>query len=428
MLSEVYDRSGRFEEARRALEQAATRSPLDPYNHGCLADVLWKLGQKEEAVARAKRAADLEPGYPWVWDALRRWTTEMGKPEEGLQIARELTAKRAGEARSWLVLARMLAEPDQMTERLAALEKAIELNPRSVDAHEQRVRVLAELERYDEAEAACRPAAFGEDTPIELRGRAAWISARRGNFAGAIEQMRGIVAESPNFYWGWGQLADWHRQSEQKQEWRDTLESMARYWPNEAGVLGRLGEARLANEDRAGAKAALRRAVGLAPDYVWALFELCDLLIQDNELADADRVLALLKSHAPGPHVVEREIELAVRRGDLNLAMERVSALALTPMPSDLWPLKAAIDAIERVGNEKFPPRVRVPVLMLAASDDQIVVPKAVEDLAIRLRAGSQIVLRGSRHEILQERDSIREQFWAAFDAFVPGAAMSKAS
>jgi len=28
----------------------------------------------------------------------------------------------------------------------------------------------------------------------------------------------------------------------------------------------------------------------------------------------------------------------------------------------------------------------------------------------------------------MQERDSIREQFWAAFDAFVPGVAMSKAS
>jgi lysophospholipase len=69
-----------------------------------------------------------------------------------------------------------------------------------------------------------------------------------------------------------------------------------------------------------------------------------------------------------------------------------------------------------------------VPVLMLAASDDQVVQSKAVEELAIRLRAGSQIVLRGSRHEILQERDTIREQFWAAFDAFVPGVALSKAS
>jgi lysophospholipase len=95
--------------------------------------------------------------------------------------------------------------------------------------------------------------------------------------------------------------------------------------------------------------------------------------------------------------------------------------------PTIGW-LKTALDAMERVGSEQFAPRVRVPVMMLAASDDQIVASKAIEELAIRLRAGSQIVLRGSLHEIMQERDSIREQFWAAFDAFVPGVAMSKAS
>lgn len=95
--------------------------------------------------------------------------------------------------------------------------------------------------------------------------------------------------------------------------------------------------------------------------------------------------------------------------------------------PTIGW-LKAALDTIEAVNSERFAPRIRVPVLMLVAGDDQIVSSKAVEGLAIRLRAGSQIVLRGSRHEIMQERDSIREQFWAAFDAFVHGVAMSKAS
>ena len=95
--------------------------------------------------------------------------------------------------------------------------------------------------------------------------------------------------------------------------------------------------------------------------------------------------------------------------------------------PTIGW-LKAALDTIETVNSERFAPRIRVPVLMLVAGDDQIVSSKAVEGLAIRLRAGSQIVLRGSRHEIMQERDSIREQFWAAFDAFVHGVAMSKAS
>ena len=70
-------------------------------------------------------------------------------------------------------------------------------------------------------------------------------------------------------------------------------------------------------------------------------------------------------------------------------------------------------------------------VALVGLSDahlERMALPEAIEALAVRLRAGSQIVLRGSRHEILQERDSIREQFWAAFDAFVPGVAMSKAS
>ncbi|HYH71301.1 MAG TPA: alpha/beta hydrolase, partial [Methyloceanibacter sp.] len=80
------------------------------------------------------------------------------------------------------------------------------------------------------------------------------------------------------------------------------------------------------------------------------------------------------------------------------------------------------------ITSEQFPNRLRVPVLMFAAGDDAIVDPRAIEDLASYLKIGSQIVMRGSRHEILQERDAIRQQFWAAFDAFIPGATISLAS
>jgi lysophospholipase len=38
-----------------------------------------------------------------------------------------------------------------------------------------------------------------------------------------------------------------------------------------------------------------------------------------------------------------------------------------------------------------------------------------------RLLAGSHLILAGSRHEMLQEQDQYRRQFWAVFDAFVPG-------
>ena len=106
--------------------------------------------------------------------------------------------------------------------------------------------------------------------------------------------------------------------------------------------------------------------------------------------------------------------------------LEAAPKLGIGP-PTIGW-LRAALAAIADITSEQFPSRLRVPVLMLAAGDDGIVEPRSVEDLTLRLKVGSHIVMRGSRHEILQERDAIRQEFWAAFDAFVPGASMSLAS
>jgi lysophospholipase len=73
-----------------------------------------------------------------------------------------------------------------------------------------------------------------------------------------------------------------------------------------------------------------------------------------------------------------------------------------------------------------YPLQIRQPILMLAASSDSIVSTAAIEEFAYHLRAGSHLVIAGSRHEILQEQDRYRGQFWAAFDAFVPGTPLFK--
>ena len=41
-----------------------------------------------------------------------------------------------------------------------------------------------------------------------------------------------------------------------------------------------------------------------------------------------------------------------------------------------------------------------------------------IEDYATRLKLARSITIPYARHEILQERDDLRQQFWAAFDAF----------
>ena len=62
---------------------------------------------------------------------------------------------------------------------------------------------------------------------------------------------------------------------------------------------------------------------------------------------------------------------------------------------------------------------MRIPLLLVAAGDDRIVSSPSIEQFTSRLKIGARVVLAGSRHEILQERDEIRQRFWAAFDAYL---------
>lgn len=88
--------------------------------------------------------------------------------------------------------------------------------------------------------------------------------------------------------------------------------------------------------------------------------------------------------------------------------------------PTIRW-LKAAAEASEAISDPDFIARIQVPLLVIAAGADQVVSTKAVETYTRRLRLGSLLVIDGARHEILQEADFYREQFLAAFDAFIPG-------
>jgi lysophospholipase len=93
--------------------------------------------------------------------------------------------------------------------------------------------------------------------------------------------------------------------------------------------------------------------------------------------------------------------------------------------PTVAW-ADTAIRGMHGFREASYPVKIRQPILMLAASNDQVVSTPAIEEFAYHLRAGSHLVIAGSRHEILQEQDRYRQQFWAAFDAFVPGTPLFK--
>jgi len=86
--------------------------------------------------------------------------------------------------------------------------------------------------------------------------------------------------------------------------------------------------------------------------------------------------------------------------------------------PTNGW-LRAALRACRRLSKPNFPARINVPLLMFAAGNDTVVSTRAIEDFAVSTKVASCILMPGSRHEILQETDTVRTRFWAAFDAYL---------
>lgn len=88
--------------------------------------------------------------------------------------------------------------------------------------------------------------------------------------------------------------------------------------------------------------------------------------------------------------------------------------------PTVAW-IHAVSSASEKVQDPDFCAKVHMPILFVAAGADTVVSTRAIERYARRLRSASLVTIDGAKHEILQESDFYREQFFAAFDAFIPG-------
>ena len=127
---------------------------------------------------------------------------------------------------------------------------------------------------------------------------------------------------------------------------------------------------------------------------------------------------------ACGPYVGNPTTSDPVRYARTKAVLEAEPALGIG-WPTVAW-LHAAYRAIDEFGGSNYAAKIRQPLMLIAAGRDEIVSTAAIEDFASRLRAGSHLIVAGARHELMMEQDRYRAQFWAAFDAFVPGTPLYK--
>ncbi|MGU3668797.1 alpha/beta fold hydrolase [Methylobacterium sp. A49B] len=127
-------------------------------------------------------------------------------------------------------------------------------------------------------------------------------------------------------------------------------------------------------------------------------------------------------SIATNPYAGNRLSRDPVRYARNAAAARQVGAGAVGD-PTIAW-LAEAFRAMARLRDPRAAPRITLPTLILAAGADPVCGTADTERFAARLKAGHILVLPDSRHEILTERDAIRQDFWAAFEAFAPGSAL----
>jgi tetratricopeptide (TPR) repeat protein len=315
-LAEGLERDGEAAAARRLLEAAIARAPLDVASRGLLADLLARSQEVEAALVTVRRALELEPGYEWGWDRLVEWSVLHDVHDRALEVADAVSRARPNAAGGHLGRARLLMQrAGRVHEALQALDAALACEPRLVDAHDRRAVLLARLERFDEALAACQPAGFGETPPVPLRGRRAWVLAERGKLDEAIRQMEEVVADSPGYLFGLGQLGDWY---------------LARR---------RLDDARRCFE----------RALALSPQSPDAALGLFDACLAAGDLDAAEQALGRVEEEG-SPFVLSRRVQLCCRRRLGREAIRHYERLSRLPQPGS-WPLLEAGRALSRIGH-----------------------------------------------------------------------------
>lgn len=90
--------------------------------------------------------------------------------------------------------------------------------------------------------------------------------------------------------------------------------------------------------------------------------------------------------------------------------------------PTIGW-VNAAFRQMKRFEAIDYMLRARTPTLIVASGRDRIVSTRAIENFAQRVDLATLIHVAGAKHEIMMERDELRDQFWRAFDAYIPGEA-----
>ncbi len=337
LLAENLEDSGKGAEAIEELLRARTRLPLDMTIRRALASLFWQTDRREEAWQLAESAVQEDPGQNWAWACMQNWADTLRKSDRLIDAAHHLTQTRPDEARSWIILAKLLPL-QKISAILEALDHATRLNPWLIDAWDFRMEILAQLGRLDEAMAVPAKGPWGTDMPYSLQGRQAWLRAVRGNVPEAMRQMRTLLDQHRDYYWGWEMYSQWAEQSSDWTALQLAATEMVRLAPRSPGAHCAAADAALRLGKREEGILHLRQALHVEPSSPYAAQRLLGLYWEKRDVEGLRTAAATLPTIGQSALISRVYLMLAAASKD-DLAQVRTDLAWLATHPDMLGSL-----------------------------------------------------------------------------------------
>lgn len=329
-LGLLRERAGDGPAAITLLDSAATRIPRDPVVRLSLASMLWRNGRRDDALVHLHAALQLAPSMAVGWEMLRDWCGLLSRPGHPREFARHLTQERPGDPAAWLAFAGCITDGRGLAESHAAVERALELNPRLAPAWDLKARLFAFERRLGDAIACCEAPIWKGRPPAELEMRRAHLTASRGEPDGAIQLLRALLERVPAHAPAWQLLSRIELGRGQIREARASALQAARLRPSAAAWVN-LAEIEMGANNAPGARQAFEAALANDPDDAAAHVGLITFEMSHGQIDAATAMLTKARTALDEHLALGLQTRLDIQRGRRAEAVTGFNRLARQP-------------------------------------------------------------------------------------------------
>ncbi len=348
-LGGTLEGEGDLKTAEEVYTEAVAANPDSATLRGYTADALWRRGRHDEAIATLRRAIEIDSHYSWALLTEVAWLVSLGRADEALFRASEFAARAARLPAAHGALADACAALGRNEERIEALRRMLECDPRLGDARDSLAGALGELGRFDEARDVVREgqALLGDDP--RLGRRLALLLRAESRHAEAKAELRTVLGRHPRFEDGWLTLLAWHDEDGDGADIVALHDSPPEALREAPAFWGYCGSALEAAKRTADAERAYSRAVAIDPGYEWGRVRLSAILdagersIEANglfdEFRDPDAISPWMAAYVIGAAARRREAKRVVAFLARVLREERVDPASLRIVADGLFDL-----------------------------------------------------------------------------------------